>query len=78
MNSRKLILNNVLSYISDNNAYLTTIIINTIEDNNINNDKKLDIILDTLQDNFNSIKKYCININNETAVLNPLDNDFIK
>ena len=78
MNNRKLILNNILSYISDNNAYLTTIVINTIENNNINNDKKLDIILNTLQDNFNSTKKYCLDINNESAVLDPLDNNFIK
>ena len=78
MNNRKLILNNILSYISDNTADLTTIVIRTIENNNVNNDKKLDIILNALQDNFDSIKKYCININNETAVLNPLDNDFIK
>lgn len=78
MNSRKLILNNILSDISDNNAHLTTIIINTIENNNINNDKKLDIILNALQDNFDLIKKYCIDINNKSAVLNPLDDNFIK
>lgn len=78
MNSRKLILNNILSYISDNNAHLTDIIINTIENNNINNDKKLDIILNALQDNFDLIKKFCINIDDKSAVLNPLDDNFIK
>lgn len=78
MNNKKLILNNILSCISDNDAHLTTIIINTIENNNINNDKKLDIILNALQDNFDLIKEYCININNKSAVLNPLDNNFIK
>ena len=78
MNSKKLILNNILSYISDNNSYLTVTIINTIENNNINNDKKLDIILNALRDNFDLIKKYCIDVNNKSAVLNPLDNNFIK
>lgn len=78
MNNKKIILNNILSYISDNNAHLMDIIINTIENNNINNDKKLDIILNALQDNFYLIKKFCINIDNKSAVLDPLDNNFIK
>ena len=73
-NNKKMVINNILSIISNNMFDFDTYIINNV---NLPESEK-DALLNKTQDLFDSIKTYCFNVGQSNSFLNPYDNNWIK
>lgn len=73
-NNKKMVVNNILSTISNNMYDFDTYIINNV---NLPVSEK-DALLNKVQDLFDSIKTYCINVGQSDSFLNPYDKNWLK